>query len=240
VSCPICSFSKSIDNSSFPGLDTSGIVGNQLAAQSNRGLSDFDRTHRFAGYFMWEVPTFAFTRHSKPAHLLASNWQLSGIVTIMSGVPIDLFDPGGGSLYGLVGARPNWAAGAKRQTAMRNIPPGYYFNPYAFTMANVLPGQAIPSANDPTALAGEMGTDIGHMGRNVLRGPRQSNIDFSVGKRFSLTESKGMEFRADVFNLFNHPNRDNPITDISVGDFRRIVSFSSSPRIVQLSLKLNF
>src|SRR5262249_15364206 len=78
-------FSKSIDNSSFPGLDTSGIVGNQLAAQSNRGLSDFDRPHRFVGYFLWDVPKFGFAPKSTAERLLVSNWQVSGIVTVMSG-----------------------------------------------------------------------------------------------------------------------------------------------------------
>jgi hypothetical protein len=78
------------------------------------------------------------------------------------------------------------------------------------------------------------------VGRNVLRGPGQSDVDFSIGKGFHLTESKALEFHADFFNLFNHANRDNPITDISAGDFGRIVSFSSSPRIIQLSVTLNF
>jgi hypothetical protein len=93
------------------------------------------------------------------------------------------------------------------------------------------------SANERTALAGDLGTDIG----NVCCAGRARPIwTFSLGKRFPLDESKGLEFRADFFNLFNHANRDNPISDISVGDFARIVGFSSSPRIVQLSLKGTF
>jgi len=233
-------FSRSIDNGSFPGLDTSGIVGNQLAAQSNRGLSDFDRTHRFTGYFMWDVPQFGLARNSTAARLLTSHWQLSGIVTVMSGLPIDLLDPSGGSLYGLAGARPNWASGASRRSALSNIPPGYSFNPAAFVFAEVQAGQAIPSAHDPTALAPEGGTDLGNVGRNLLRGSSQSNVDFSVGKHIHLTESKDLQFQAEFFNLLNHSNVDNPINDIGADDFGRIVSFSSSPRIVQLSIKFNF
>lgn len=79
---------------------------------------------------------------------------------------------------------------------------------------------------------GELATDIGNAGRNVLRGPSQSNIDFSVGKRFLLAESKDLWFGADFFNLLNHANRDNPISDISTADLGRIVGFNSSPRIV--------
>ena len=76
--------------------------------------------------------------------------------------------------------------------------------------------------------------------RNMLRGPSQSNVDVSVEKRFVLTESKDFELHADFFNLLNHANRDNLVSDIRVADFGRIVSFSSSPRIVQLSLRFNF
>src|SRR5262249_26517859 len=169
-----------------------------------------------------------------------SNWQLSGIVIAMSGLPVDILDPAGGSLYGIPGARPNWAPGASRRTAMENVPLGYYFNPVAFTAATVQPGQPIPSAHDPTALAPEGGTDFGNVGRNVLRGHPQWNIDLAIGKRFPLSESRSLQFRIEIFNLLNHANRDNPVSDISAGDFGKIVSFSSSPRIVQLSLKFDF
>ena len=104
----------------------------------------------------------------------------------------------------------------------------------------VQPGQPIPSVHDPTALvdpAAGAGTDIGNVGRNVLRGPHQSNLDFSVRKQFPLTESRALEFHADFFNLLNHPNRDNPVSDISTADFGKVLSFSSSPRIVQFALK---
>jgi hypothetical protein len=158
----------------------------------------------------------------------------------MSGLPVDIFDPGGGLLYGLFGARPNWAPGASPKVATSNVPAGYYFNPSAFSQAVVQPGQPIPSANDPTALAGDLGTDVGNAGRNVLRGPSQSNVDFAVGKRISLSETKGIEFDANFFNILNHPNRDNPISDIGTADFGKVLNFSSSPRIVQFALKFTF
>ena len=245
-------FSRSIDNASGPGggansdgsldrsggLDTASVWGNQLSDRANRGISDFDRTHYFAFNYLWDVPQPAFARTFRAGSLFLGNWQLSGIVIAMSGLPVDIFDPTGGLLYGLFGARPNWAPGANRRTALNNIPMGYYFNPSAFVQAWVQPDQPIPS--EPTAVAGDLGTDIGNVGRNVLRGPSQSNIDFSVSKRFSLTESKDLQVRADFFNLLNHANRDNPISDISTGDFGEILSFSSSPRIIQLSLKFSF
>src|SRR5207253_2946774 len=110
-----------------------------------------------------------------------------------------------------------------------------------------------------TATAGATGTDFGNVGRNVLRGPKQTNVDFSIIKRFPLGESKNIEFRAEFFNLLNHVNFANPISNFnavpatsidpnsgqimpnsSSGDFGRITSTSSNPRLIQFALKLNF
>ena len=135
----------------------------------------------------------------------------------MSGQPFDIVDSAAGSFYfgansGL--SRPSWAPGATRDTAISNVPPGYFFNPFAFVRPVVQTGQLIPSSNG-TAIAGAQGTDIGNVGRNVLRGPRQTNVDFSVIKRFPFGEAKNVEFRAEFFNLFNQVNFDNPISNLN-------------------------
>jgi hypothetical protein len=127
----------------------------------------------------------------------------------------------------------------------------------AFARAVVLSGQLIPSSNG-TATASATGTDFGNVGRNVLRGPKQTNVDFSVIKRFPIRESKNIEVRAEFFNLFNHVNLANPISNLNAfassggsidpntgqiinpGDFGRIVSTSNNPRIIQFAAKLNF
>lgn len=244
--------SKSIDNTSNPGggansdgsldrsggLDTGFAFGNVGSSRANRGLSDFDRKHSFTFDCVWDVPPLF--SHGFVGRAVLSNWQLSGIVTAMSGLPVDIFDPIGGSLYGLLGARPNWSPGADRRSAMRNVASGYYFDPTAFTEAIVPAGHAIPSAHDPTALAGDLGTDIGNVGRNILRGSAQSNTDLSIGRRFPLSESKTLEFRGDLFNILNHGNRDNPVSKIGSGEFGKVLSFSPSPRIVQFALKVTF
>jgi hypothetical protein len=179
----------------------------------------------------------------------------------MSGLPIDIFDGGAGSLYGLNGgnnalARPSWAPGATVRTATSNVADGYFFNPLAFVRPTVLTGQLIPSSNG-TAIAGAVGTDLGNVGRNVLRGPGQVNVDFSVIRRFKFHESKTIELRAEVFNLLNHANLANPISNLSAvpttsispttgqiigtaGDFGRIISTSNNPRLIQFAVKLNF
>jgi hypothetical protein len=260
-------YSKSIDNASG-GSDSSGevrdtinIAGNQFDNRANRGVSDFDRTHRFVLSYLWDLPAPAFAARSSAGRLLFSNWQMAGIVTAMSGLPIDITDGGSGSFYGLSGGnnalvRPGWAPGATSSTATSNIPAGYFFNPLAFARPTVLTGQVIPSSNG-FATAGATGTDFGNVGRNVLRGPGQVNVDFSLIKRFTIRESKNIEVRAEFFNLFNHPNLANPISNLSSvpatsidantgqiigspGDFGRIISTSNNPRLIQLAIKLNF
>src|SRR5205814_7069486 len=99
-------YARSIDNASGqgagagvngvvnPGIvgDTSNILGNQLDGRANRGVSDFDRTHRFVLSYLWDLPRPAFASRSSAGRLLFSNWEVAGIITAMSGLPIDIVD----------------------------------------------------------------------------------------------------------------------------------------------------
>jgi hypothetical protein len=270
-------YAKSLDNASGTGggagivgvvnpgssADTSMILGDQLNPRANRGVSDFDRTHRFVLSYIWDLPKPAFTQRSGVGRLFCSNWQVSSIIVAMSGLPSDIVDTGAGSFYGLSGggiplSRPNLVGDPRS-----NIPPGFFFNPFAFARPFVATGQVIPSSGG-MAVSGSvppgtpLGTDIGNAGRNILRGPRQTNVDFSLIKHFPFGESKNLEFRAEFFNLFNHVNFANPISDLNAvlssggsidpatgrinnpGDFGRIVSTSNNPRIIQFALKFNY
>ena len=114
-------YAKSLDNASGQAeLDASTILGNQLDDRANRGVSDFDRTHRFVLSYLWDLPRPAFAARSTAGRLLLSDWQVAGIITAMSGQPFDIVDSAAGSFYfgpnsGL--SRPNWAPGATRDTA---------------------------------------------------------------------------------------------------------------------------
>jgi len=266
---------KSIDNASGTGggagttgllnvgqnLDSDSFIGDQRDNRANRGLSNFDRKHRFVSSFIWELPRPSFANRSKVGRALFSNWQTSGIVIAMSGLPIDVIDSQAGSLYGGIG-RPNWASDI---SANSNIPPGYYFNPFAFARPRLLGGQAIPGsagtvvADVSCSLAAVICTDFGNVGRNILRGPRQFNIDLSVSKRFRLGESKNIELRCEAFNLLNNVNFANPISNFAAvqqsggligptgqilpgraGDFGKIISTSNNARVIQLAAKFNF
>jgi len=138
-------YAKSLDNASgsgggagITGLvntgavgDTSAVLGNQLAARANRGVSDFDRAHRLVLSYSWDLPEPNFARGSRAGHLALSGWQLTGIDTAMSGLPIDIVDTGSGSFYGLSGgsnplARPGMASGAACSGARNDVPSGYF------------------------------------------------------------------------------------------------------------------
>ncbi len=180
--------------------------------------SDFDRTRRLVISGLFELPG---PKGSDLIKAALGGWQIAGIVTAMSGLPIEIVDTGAGSLYGLSGgstplARPNFAPGATRETAMSNAPEGYYFNPAAFVRPNVAAGQPIPSSGGKF-IADAAGTDIGQIGRNILRGPRQTNVDFSIFKRFYFGETRNFEFRTEFFNVLNHVNLANPLSDFNAG-----------------------
>jgi hypothetical protein len=91
------------------------------------------------------------------------------------------------------------------------------------------------------------------VGRNVLQGPRQTNVDFSIFKRFRIGEAKKLEFRAEFYNLLNVANLANPSSDLNTvpssdidpksgqvinpGEFGRIHSVNNSARLIQLAVK---
>jgi len=269
-------FAKSMDNASGTGggagitglvntgavNDSSSILGNQNNPNANRGVSDFDRAHRFVLSYLWDLPKPQFAARSGFARSATWNWRSSAILTAMSGLPIDMVDTGAGSFYGLDKganplARPSLRAGMTCENATQNVPTGYFFNPMVFARPIVQTGQIIPSSGE-TATASATGTDIGNAGRNCLRGPRQVNLDFSIAKLFPIAESRNFEFRAEFFNLFNHPNFATPISNLNAlfgsagsidsttgqvlnpGNFGRIISTSNNPRILQFALKFNF
>jgi len=72
-------------------------------------------------------------------------------------------------------------------------------------------------------------TDFGNLSRNSFRGPGYFNTDMSVRKEFRVKEAKSFGFRATAFNLFNHPNFANPVSDLANPDFGKIVSTVSGP-----------
>ena len=170
-------------------------------------------------------PVAIFDKMKGPAGALVKGWQLSGILSFYTGSPFTVttssVDPAGLGLLGnsAASSRPDLVcdptAGAARTIAS-------WFNTACFKP--VPEGQVRP----------------GNAGRGVLRGPGYGNWDATLSKSVNLRERYKLQFRAETFNLTNHPNPNGfGSTNITSTLFGQITSFRA-PRRVQLALKLTF
>jgi hypothetical protein len=113
-----------------------------------------------------------------------------------------------------------------------------FFNTAVFIPATSVPDGALIDGKFPVSGGG---TIYGNLGRNVLRGPGQRNVDMALIKRTRLAEKATLVFRWEVFNVFNWPNFANPASDVSSpSTFGRISAMSVNPRIMQFGFKLQF
>ena len=122
----------------------------------------------------------------------------------------------------------------------------------AFNRPNVVPGQPLYAPNKSPfqwlnkAAFSQQTTGFGNAGRNILTAPGMYNLDFSVAKNTIVTERVGLQFRAEVFNILNHPNFTQPVNSITSSQFGQITATRavrgdvSSSRQIQLGMKLVF
>ncbi len=201
-------WSHSIDNAS-DGQDyvaNATQPDNSYRADLERGNSNFDNRHRFVATASYEIPNFA-----KAHPRLGKGWQLNTVVTLRSGNPfhLTLFDD-----YNNTGEffpRPDIIGDPYAGTHA----PDQFINLSAFK---------VPCTLDPTgdgsAASCVPGTwHFGSLGRNALRGPSYKNVDFSLFKDTPITEKVKLQLRAEIFNIFNHPNFSNPLLPSFAADF---------------------
>jgi hypothetical protein len=219
-------WSKSIDNQSN-GTDNATASGqypqDPLNTSLDRGLSSFDRMHRFVGSLVWEVPfgrgRSAESRAQEIIHTALTGWQLSGIFLAESGTPFSaLMSCADVNAQGN-NCRPNLVAGDAVPSGAQSITK--WFNTAAF---------AIPSS-----------PAWGDAGRNILRAPGTSNIDLSLSKSFPVgkTETRRLQIRSEFFNALNHTNLGIPVNSIDSPAFGTITS-SLPGRQIQLGARLEF
>lgn len=171
---------------------------NSFRTDQERANSNFDVRHRFVWTFTYSVPNFW-----KSLPVIGEGWQLNGIVTLRSGSPfhLNLFDDYNGT--GEFFPRPDLVGDPYAGTQG----PDNFLNLSAF---------AVPCRLDPqgdgSAASCIPGTQhFGTLGRNSLIGPGYRNFDFSVFKAFLITDQIKLQFRTEVFNIFNHPNFSSPL-----------------------------
>jgi hypothetical protein len=228
---------KSIDYYSGSAInELFATPGDQLNWRSNRGLSDFDRRHRFVQSFVYDLPRVQ--TDSGVARALLNNWELAGILTLQTGLPFSVVDAPNNNII----QRANFAsgfAGDASGSGRTQDRLNQYFNTAAFVLSRpILAGGNLGTPNNPTF---DPNAPFGNTGRNILTGPGQKNFDFSVVKFVPLSESIRAEFRTEFFNLFNWANFANPNANIAVpATFGRITQTSAGPRVIQFAFKLNF
>jgi Carboxypeptidase regulatory-like domain/TonB dependent receptor-like, beta-barrel len=196
---------------------------NSYDVGAERARADFDQKLRWVFSFDYELPFGGSRSHinNRVLDAVAGGWHVGGIYTLASGFPFSAavgFDPSNTGSQGLMRAD---------QIRDGNLPsdqrsPNQWFDINAFT----------PPAD---------GT-FGNAHRNNLIGPGQNVFDGSLRKVFAVTESQRLEFRAEFFNMFNHPNFAQPdnFIDDGPGVAGTITEIAIPMRQIQFGLKYSF
>ena len=229
-----------------PGTGQTNI-GNPTSPQY--GLNPQYRPERLVINYIYQIPSGNL---KGVLGVLAGGWSLSGVTTIQGGQPLSVLDSRGGQIAGLsgdTGVLASTAEIAPGYTYAQLVTPGGvasrlggasggpgYINSAALTTIPVIGGNG-------TAGTGAIGW--GNTGVGVIMGPGQFNFDTSLMKSTrvgGIHEDAVLQFRAEFFNLFNHPQFNIPagLNFGSPGNFGQITSLSVNPRLVQLALKYVF
>jgi hypothetical protein len=221
-------WSKSIDDASnfFTSAGDPNFPQNSFNLAAERGRSNFDVRHRLAASYTWALPfgrTKRYLNDDNWVSTVFSGWETAGIITLQSGRPFtvmllsDIDNSGTGrSILGFGNNdRPNVIGNPE----LSNPTTDRWFNTSAFAFS--APGT------------------FGDAGRNILDGPGFQNVNMSLLKNTALGERLNLQFRAEAFNLFNHPNFNLPDNFLGSPTFGRITS-ARDPRHIQFGLKLLF
>jgi hypothetical protein len=219
---------KSIDGAS-DGIDfnfaSAAFPQNSDNLRAEKGPSTFDTRQRWTSAITYSVPTLP-----RLPHLLGAGWQLNTIITVQTGRPIPIVNSNDTSGTFNFHQRPNVVAGVGPIFSNWS-PSSGYLNPAAFSQ---------PANNT-----------FGDLGRNAIYGPGFRNLDFSTTKNFHIREPLLLQFRAEFFNLFNHPNFALPQGSFGSPSFGLITQTpdvaqgnpglgGGGPRVVQFGLRLQF
>jgi len=234
-------WSHSIDNTSLiansPALSGYGFICDTLRPKQCRGNSDFDTTHYITGFAQYQLP-FGRGRAfggSIPWALdeVIGGWDVSNVFT--------------------------WHSGNAWSTVTSAFLAGYANNaPAIFTGSQADIRRNVHKTSNGTltlfadqakavgAFQGPIGFQVGS--RNSLRGPQYFNLDTGLSKRFKVVPDWGLniQLRGDAFNVLNHPNVNAPTTNGSYDDitqpsnFGQLTSMNGSPRVLQISARVEF
>lgn len=212
-------YSKCIDYGSISYGLQAGNSGQQARSNpydlaADKGPCDFNIKHNFTGSATYSLP-FQGNR-------LIEGWQVSTILMAHSGSPFSVQDGidqvGLNNPAGQPGERPNLVPGRTSNPLVGRVDEWY----------------------DPTAFALQAPGFIGNLGRNTLVGPKFVDVDLSLAKITKISERTSLEFRAEAFNVFNHPNFGLPRQILTSGLAGVITNTVGTQREVQFAIKFVF
>ncbi len=189
-------FSRSIDDASSIGGGGSVVAQNPFDISADRGLSSFEQKHKFTGNWIYDLPlgeNRRFVQKGALSHILGG-WQWSGDFTVASGMYFTPRVLGGGLdiSRGVSGSlRANVVPG--QAVTLGNPSALEWFNTAAFCD----PGVNCPAGSPAT---------FGDAGRNIIEGPGQVTLDMTLNKTIQIKESRALDLRVSVNNVFNNVN----------------------------------
>jgi hypothetical protein len=209
-------WSKSIDDadSILVGFYDSAGAQNENNLRLERGLSFSNVPRRLSGAVVYSVP------RSRRFWSLLSQWQISGLFTLQDGTPLNPFYIATDIANSGTPNRPNVVRGQSISLPSSKRTPDHWFNTDAFST--------------PAPFT------FGNAGRNIIPGPGNEVIDIALARRFSITEHGSVEFRAEGFNIFNHPNFGIPGPYPDLGPFFGKIFSTGDPRRFQFGTRFDF
>jgi hypothetical protein len=190
----------------------------------NYARNDYDRTHTFVQSYLWELP-FGEGRHwmssaNRGVTMALGGWQVAGILTLMTGIPMDI-----------------------TYTAANLLAPGNMQSPDQVAPVQILHG--INNGNpwfSTSSFVAPTGLNFGTVGRNSVSGPGFFSMDCSLFKTFRVTERVHVELRGEAFNVSNTPQFSNPNSTLGNSSFGFVTGIvgGTSGRNLQLGAKLMF
>ncbi len=209
-------WSKSIDDADSVNVGSYDSAGaqNENNLRLERGLSFFNVPRRLSAGFVYNLPSPPILR------LLLSHWQMSGVLTLQDGTPLNPFYIATDFANTGTPNRPNIVYGQRISLPSSQRTVDHWFNTAAFS--------------DPAPFT------FGNAGRDIIPGPGNEVIDLALARRFVVTESSTIEFRAESFNLLNHPNYGIPGPYPDLGPFFGKILSTGDPRRLQFGVRFDF
>ena len=221
-------------------LSTAPVTMDYANLSRDYGRSSYDQRQTFVLNAQYRLPWDSHMA-SLLSRALLGGWTAKSIFQAGSGLPFDI-------QTGFNNSRN----GDRNQPDRPNLAPGRSNDPTHGTSSGcpgIPAGQRLGTADryyDPCAFTLPPAGTYGNLGRNTVTGPKLYNVDFALTKISPVSERMNLEFRAEVFNLFNHTNLDSPVRLVFTGDRNysgnagQVSATITQSRELQLGLKLTF